>query len=171
LINFLYNLIPIAAVAPMLIFVGLIITAQAFNSNEKKYSVAVAISLIPHISNLLTTKLHSGFTALNQKITPELISAMKNQGIHWLGQTALSQGAIITGLFWGAIVSFIIDLKYIKAASFSIVAALLTLFGIIHSSNLGINFTQIFFGYLIMTILLLLAHKLKLERDSDISEF
>ena len=51
-IHFLYNLIPEAAVAPMLVFVGLVITAQAFAASPAKHSLAVAVAIIPHLSNI-----------------------------------------------------------------------------------------------------------------------
>jgi AGZA family xanthine/uracil permease-like MFS transporter len=83
----------------------------------------------------------------------------------------LSQGAIITGLLWGSILAMLIDLNFKKAATFSGAAALLTLIGVVHAPNLGLHFSTIFWGYLMMTALFVAAWLAKIEKDPEIGEF
>ena len=45
------------------------------------------------------------------------------QGAHYEGHLALSQGAILTGLIWGAIVASVIDGKFRNAGGFALAAA------------------------------------------------
>jgi len=92
------------------------------------------------------------------------MKAMKASGIHWQGQSALSQGSIIIGLLWGAITASLIDMKLKKAAIFSAAAAVLTFFGFIHSPKLGINTGNIFWGYALFVAIFLLAWKLNLKK-------
>ncbi len=172
-IHFLYNLIPEAAVAPMLVFVGLVITAQAFSASPAKHSLAVAVAIIPHMSNILSTKIRSAVSIANAELnvgSAEFAESCTQQGIAWIGQSALSQGAIITGLLWGSILAMLIDLDFKKAATFSGTAAFLTLIGIVHSPNLGLHFTTIFWGYLMMTALFVAAWLGKIEKDPEIGE-
>lgn len=172
-VDFLYKLIPEAAVAPMLVFVGLVITAQAFSASPAKHSLAVAVAIIPHMSNILSTKIRSAVSIANAEMnvgSMEFAEKATQQGIAWIGQSALSQGAIITGLLWGSILAMLIDLDFKKAATFSGTAALLTLFGIVHAPNLGLHFSTIFWGYVMMTALFVAAWLAKFEKDPEIGE-
>ena len=100
----------------------------------------------------------------------EFAEKAAQQGIAWVGQSALSQGAIITGLMWGAILANLTDLDFKKATAFSGTAAFLTLIGIIHAPNLGLHFSTIFWGYIMMTALFAAAWLGKLERDPEIGD-
>ena len=172
-VDFLYKLIPTAAVAPMLVFVGLVITAQAFSATPARHSLAVAAAIIPHMSNILSTKIRGAVMVANAEMnvaSAEFAEKAAQQGIAWVGQSALSQGAIITGLMWGAILANLTDLDFKKATAFSGTAAFLTLIGIIHAPNLGLHFSTIFWGYIMMTALFAAAWLGKLERDPEIGD-
>ena len=192
LVAFLHHLIPMAAVAPMLVFIGVVIAAQAFNVTPKRHAMAVAVAMVPHISDILVKKLGGMVRAIDrvhnqaegalaalaneptmlaQKATlsDKLIGdLLRNEYIHWAGQNALSQGAIVTGLLWGAIFAKMIDGKYHHSAYFALATGLLHLVGIIHRPALGLCPTSpLFYGYLIMAALFYLAHILKLEQDLE----
>ncbi|MCA9794178.1 MAG: hypothetical protein KC910_20360, partial [Candidatus Eremiobacteraeota bacterium] len=152
---YLYRLIPTAAVDPLLVFVGIVIVGQAFTHSPPRHAVAVAVALIPHIGNLLVTKMGVAFQVTGQQVTPELIETLHSQSVHWLGHSALAQGAIVSGLLWGAIVAFLIDGETRKSAAFCLGAAALTLIGILHAPKVGFNPSPIAGGYLIMAILLM----------------
>ena len=60
MLGFLANLIefmPLAALAPVLVFLALNITAQAFSAVPARHAIAVAISFFPSIARLLTIEL------------------------------------------------------------------------------------------------------------------
>jgi AGZA family xanthine/uracil permease-like MFS transporter len=179
LVAFLHDLIPIAAVAPMLVFIGLVITAQAFEASPRSHAMAVAMAMIPHVSNLLVTKMSSlgqtiaraaqvaGGVDLGSK---KYVAAMLTSGIHWVGQSALSQGSILTGLLWGAAVALMVDGAFSRAAGFTLAAFLMATVGLIHAAKLTVAITPIAWGYLIVTGVLLLLHFLRpgpLEGDGD----
>lgn len=163
LANFLYHLIPVACVAPMMVFVALVITAQAFSECEKKYAIAVSVALIPHISNIIVNQANSIWTGLNEIYkftdpsiipfsTSQAISTMLAKGVHYMGHNALAQGSIISGLLWGAIIAFCIDRKFKMAAAFTLAGAIFSLVGLIHAEKMGFNLTPIFWGYTITGI-------------------
>lgn len=183
---FLHHLIPEAAVAPILVFVGIIITSQAFTAVEPKYAIASAIAIVPHISDITVKKMTGAVSEISSylskslqitgdekiilslknlgsgAISEDIISLLKsNQGIHYLGHTALSQGAIISGMIWGAVTAFIVDGDFRKAALFSAGGALLSATGFIHSGRLGLNMTPVFWGYAVMTAVFLAAYIFK----------
>ena len=154
---FLQHLIPAAAVAPLLVFVGIVITSYAFQATPATHGVAVAFALVPHIADLLKKQLDGTLLEVLQQgsATPALMSRLaNNQGVYLQSYGLLSNGAIITGLLWGSILVFLIDRDLLKAMLFSLLAALLSLFGLIHADHIGFSLSPITIGYLVLTGLL-----------------
>ena len=158
-LSFLAGLIPIAAAAPVLVFVSVsLITNTAF-AVKPMHMAAVAFAILPHISEFLMVKWGSMMNALRSAGVeglpslgdPALTQALLQEGAHYEGHLALSQGAIISGLIWGAIVADVIDGRFRTAAGFSVAAAIMSSLGIIHSFTLQTpQFDGITIGYLII---------------------
>lgn len=144
LLAFLNNLIPVAAAAPVLVFVALSLITNTAHSIKTEHMAAVTIAMMPHVSNFLMVKWGSlmgalgasGVEGLPKLGDPALTAALLQQGAHFEGHLALSQGAILTGLIWGAIVASIIDGRFRNAGGFAFAAAVMSLVGIIHSASL-----------------------------------
>lgn len=181
LLAFLSNLIPIAAAAPILIFVAVSMISNTAASVKKSHMAAVAVAMIPHISAFLMVKWGSMMNALRDvgaQNMPNmgdsaLVSALLQQGAHYEGQLALSQGAIITGLVWGAIVASVIDGDFKNAGGFSLAAAVMSAVGIIHASSLHLpEFNGIVIGYFIVAAFLLIYPRIaKVEHmDGDAAD-
>ena len=98
------------------------------------------------------------------------VSAMQTQGAHVIGQNAMANGAIVSGMLWGAFAVFLVDKKIVSAAITSLVAAVLTGFGIIHDNSLhGFDFSNaIIWGYVILAVLLIIGSRLPLEQEEEI---
>ncbi len=121
----LYELIPAPAILPILIFIGLEISAQSFEATPKRHYPAVAIACVPALAALVviqTNKLVAAGAAPEGQLASELYSLR-----------LLASGFIITSLLWAGMTAALIDRKLIQAAAWCISAATLTLFGIIHS--------------------------------------
>ena len=159
LLAFLSNMIPVAAAAPILVFVSISLISNTAASVKPIHMAAVAVAMIPHVSSFLMTKWGSmmnalgdaGATNLPGLTDPSMVSAMLQQGAHVVGHQALAQGAILTGLIWGSIVASIIDGKFRNAGGFAIAAAVMSSIGIIHSAALHMpQLDGIVGGYFIM---------------------
>lgn len=160
LFAFLQHLIPAAGVAPLLVFVGIVMCQYAFQSSPA-YGAAIAIALVPHIADLLKKQLDGTLLEVLQQgsVTSELTSRLaQNQGVYFQSYALLSHGAIITGLLWGSMVACIIDADLRKAMFFSFIAFLLSLVGLIHAAQIGLSFSPITLGYLCLTVLFGLFH-------------
>jgi adenine/guanine/hypoxanthine permease len=164
LLAFLNDLIPIAAAAPVLVFVALSLITNTAHSVKTEHMAAVTIAMLPHISNFLLIQWgaligalgDTGVEALPELGDAGLTAALLQQGAHFEGHLLLSQGAIITGLVWGAIVASIIDGHARKAAAFALAAALMSSTGIIHAGTLQApELSGIVIGYLITAAFLL----------------
>ncbi len=173
-LSFFVDLLPEAAVAPILIFIGLEITAQAFEATPSRHARAVAIAFLPVIANLLFIEI-GNLLANAGKSAADLTgdAAATYQTILMLGN-----GFILSSLFWGAVTAHIIDRKLKTAALFLALAGLCSLFGIIHSPLAS---GEIFLpwriasrmpfhlccGYLLTALLLLLLNRGSLPPDAS----
>jgi AGZA family xanthine/uracil permease-like MFS transporter len=177
LLAFLSNMIPVAAAAPVLVFVAISLISNTAASVKPTHMAAVAIAMIPHVSSFLMTKWGSMTNALREtgvenlpNLTDQvMVDAMLQQGAHVIGHQALAQGAILTGLIWGAITASVIDGKFRTAGGFAIAATVMSAIGIIHSSALHMpEINGIVGGYLIMGLFLIIYPLLtEVEPTSD----
>ena len=159
LLSFLAGLIPIAAAAPVLVFVSVSLITNTAWAVKPTHMAAVSFAILPHISAFLMVKWGSLMNALRSSGVEglpalgddSLTAALLTEGAHFEGHLALSQGAIITGLIWGAIVADVIDGRFKAAGGFALAAALMSSVGIIHSYTLQLpQFDGITIGYLIV---------------------
>lgn len=111
LFSYFYQFIPRATVYPILVFVGLEITAQSFLATAKKHYPAVAIACIPALAKMAT-----------------LLGVSGNDTI-----TALANGFILTGIVWASGLAMAIDRRLLAAGGFYFSAAIMSLVGLMHS--------------------------------------
>jgi AGZA family xanthine/uracil permease-like MFS transporter len=97
---------------------------------------------------------------------PELTAALLQQGAHFGGHEALSQGAIITGLVWGAITASIIDGRFRNAAGFALAAAVMASVGVIHAASLQAPELNGLVGGYLITAAFLALYPLLAPRES-----
>ena len=122
---YLYQALPGPAILPILVFIGLEITAQSFHATPQRHYPAVAIACVPALAALVTIqsdKLLAAGAAPAAQLARELFSIR-----------LLSSGFIVTSLLWAGMVAALIDRRLLEAAGWTLVAAAFTLFGIIHS--------------------------------------
>lgn len=117
LFGYFYLLVPKATVYPILMFVGLEISAQSFLATPRRHYPAVAMACVPALAFLAMF-----FVGPETKVTPAIITT----GL-------LKNGFILTSVFWSSALAMVIDRRLSAAAIFYFAAALCTLFGIIHS--------------------------------------
>jgi len=150
LIGLMVKLIPESAVAPILIYIGLEITALAYQMSPARHNMAVSAAIIPSILYFGYIKLKSlyeplQFTINNLLSKPaEITPAVKDALAQIIPFTvareypylqALSQGFIITAMIWGSLTSFLIDNKIKSAVIVLLIAAAFSFFGFIHSAT------------------------------------
>jgi len=133
---YLYLWIPKPALYPILVFIGLEITAQSFLATPKRHYAAVALACVPALA----------FLAISQ--VDGVMGELVGRGVRFAnlsGETqdnlliirVLSAGFIVTSLLWSSTLAYVIDRRLGTAAVFLIVAALLSWLGVIHSPLSG----------------------------------
>jgi adenine/guanine/hypoxanthine permease len=129
--DWIFFIIPKAVIFPILIFVGLEITAQSFHATPVRHFPAVALACVPALAYL-------ALLALNQ-LMPELakpFAELRPATQHWIQTvTVLSGGGgfIITSLLWGTALAHMIDGRVRPLVLSLLLAAVFSWFGVIHS--------------------------------------
>ncbi len=159
--------VPLEATLGILLWIGLSITAQAFQETPRRHALAVSLGMIPALAAwallLIETTLRvsgSSLFAVADKFGNDLY-------IH--GVIALNQGFIFTSTILAAILAFMIDRRFDKAAAWCLAAAVLSYFGVIHAYRLTESGVQNHFGlnaapefaviYALSALLLWLLHR------------
>jgi AGZA family xanthine/uracil permease-like MFS transporter len=138
-------LIPIEAGMAIVLWIGIVITAQAFQASKPEHAPAVALGLFPAIAGwgvlILTQTLGAaGFVTHDLGLADRVIAspdAFMNSGLHLRGLIALSQGFMLTCVVWSAASAHLIDGEFNRAARFMLVGALLAFFGFIHAGAIS----------------------------------
>jgi AGZA family xanthine/uracil permease-like MFS transporter len=128
------TIIPLVALLPILLYIGMVITTQAFATTEKKHMPAVALSFIPLIAGFVTLQIKNAIATTGMPIDYQ---ALANTGIPLLGWERLGAGDILIGMLIATIAIFIIDKKYLVSAVYAVIAGLLAFFGFIHAPAIG----------------------------------
>ncbi len=128
-LSFFVDLLPEAAVAPILIFIGIEITAQAFESTPQLHYRALAITFIPVIAYLVAIQFGQMLAGLGKSVADlsgELLASYQATII-------LGNGFIVTALLWGAAFAHVLDHRPGRAAIYVAACGLCSLCGVIHS--------------------------------------
>jgi AGZA family xanthine/uracil permease-like MFS transporter len=127
----IYEFIPRAAIFPILVFVGLEITAQSFRATALRHYPAVALACVPALGYLALIFVDPLVRQLGfAKLDP-------SQQVQIQTLRVLAGGFILTSLLWASLLASLIDRRLRRAAAYAGVAALFSLFGIIHSPFAG----------------------------------
>jgi AGZA family xanthine/uracil permease-like MFS transporter len=156
LFGLLGTLLPLPAIVPILLYIGLLIGAQAFQETPKRHAVAVVFALIPNIASWASGLIDNALIAAGTTASQVGEAALTNAGLVYEGLKLLGGGAILAGLVLGAITAFIIDKKFVSAAVYCFIGAVLGFIGLIHAEQVGWDVGgQIALGYALAGIILL----------------
>jgi AGZA family xanthine/uracil permease-like MFS transporter len=153
-------LIPVVAISPILLYIGMLIGAQAFQETPHKHAPAVVLSLIPQVAAWGKLQIDNALGAAGTSAMAVGLDKLGQVGVLYHGLEILGGGAILVSLILAGIAACIIDHTYRKAAAFAAAGAVLTFFGFMHSEAIGIGRTPLVaFSYLIVALVLLWCAK------------
>uniref|UniRef100_UPI001C68E145 regulator n=1 Tax=Pseudonocardia pini TaxID=2758030 RepID=UPI001C68E145 len=169
LFSLLGALLPLPAIVPILLYIGLLIGAQAFQETPKRHAVAVVIAIIPNIASWATGLMNNALSAAGTTAAEVGEDALANAGLVYHGTALLGGGAILAGLVLGSITAFIIDKNFFAAAIYSAIGGVLGFIGLIHAESVGWNVGgQIALGYLFAAVVLaIFGLVMRGRQDSD----
>src|SRR6202008_412706 len=153
IISVLLALVPVVAISPILLYIGMLIGAQAFQTTPLKHAPAIVLALTPHLAAWaklqIDTMLASTMTAAAtvggmaadkaDAVKAAAIAALPQQGVIYHGLEVMGGGSILGGLILGAIGVFVIERDFTKASAFALAGAVMTFFGFMHGEAVGIG--------------------------------
>jgi adenine/guanine/hypoxanthine permease len=167
LMQFILSLIPLVALLPILVYIGLVITAQAFAVTEKRHMPAVALSFLPLIAGFTVLKINSAIGALGAVKDYAILEA---NGVPLLGWERLAGGDILVGMLISAIAIFVIDRQFLRAAAYSIITAVLSYFGFVHALEIKVGSApEVALGYVMMALVFFVMNYIKDKPEKEVS--
>jgi adenine/guanine/hypoxanthine permease len=153
IISVLLALVPVVAISPILLYIGMLIGAQAFQTTPIKHAPAIVLALTPHLAAWaklqIDTMLGSTINAAQSvgglaadkvaAVKTAAIASLPQQGVLYHGLEVMGGGSILAGLILGAIGVFVIERDFAKASAFALAGAVLTYFGFMHGEAVGIG--------------------------------
>jgi len=153
IISVMLALVPVVAISPILLYIGMLIGAQAFQTTPIKHAPAVVVALTPHLAAWaklqVDTMLGATVTAAQTvgglagdkvgEVKAAALASLPQQGVLYHGLEVMGGGSIIAGLILGAIAVFIIERDFVKASAFSLAGAVCTYFGFMHGEAVGVG--------------------------------
>lgn len=163
------SLIPVVAISPILLYIGMLIGSQAFQETPKKHAPAIILALMPHLAAWGKLQIDNVLGAAGTSAAQVGIDKLAQTGVLYHGLSVLGGGAILGGLMLGAIAVFVIERKFVKASIFALASAALTFFGFMHGEAIGIGQTPaVAFAYLAVAGILFGCAKLATTREASL---
>lgn len=166
-ITLVLNFIPLEVTLGILLWIGIIMTSQAYQEVPKSHALAVSLGLIPALAAwalmLIETTLRKAGLSLFEA-APRFGNELYIHGV-----ISLNQGFLLSSMILASILVFLIERQFLKAAAWTAAAAALSMLGLIHAYRLTPAGVQNAFGfweapgfalaYAASALLMLLAHR------------
>ena len=126
--------VPLEVALGILLWIGLVITAQAFQASPKPHALAVAAGLVPALAAWLLVQIQTTLQVAGATLASTVDRFAPD--LYVRGIIALSQGFIITSIIYAAVMACVIDRKFKRAGAWLLAAAVLSAVGFIHAYKL-----------------------------------
>ncbi|SEO92202.1 hypothetical protein [Trujillonella endophytica] len=156
LFGLLSALLPLPAIVPILLYIGLLIGAQAFQAVPRIHAAAVVIAILPNMASWAAGLIDNSLAAAGTSAAEVGSDALNGAGVVYDGLNTLGQGAVLAGLVLGAIVTFVIDKRFVAAAVAAGVGAALSFIGLVHAPEVAwAAAPEVALGYLLLGVVCL----------------
>jgi AGZA family xanthine/uracil permease-like MFS transporter len=145
------TLVPTDAGVAIVLWIGIVITAQAYQATPREHAPAVAIGLFPAVAAWGATAVAGAFIASGGATMESLLKSAGSEnvmlngfllhGMNLLG----SPGYMLTCMILAAVAATLIDRRFNAAAIWSLAAVGLTLVGLTHAYHLTGNVVSFIF--------------------------
>lgn len=171
--------VPIDAGMAIVLWIGIVITAQAFEAVPRLHAPAVVMGILPGVGAWGALMAKNGLRAAGmgtpeRPFTADLIEKFKMSDTWIHGAFALEQGFIFTAMFLAAATVHILERQFTKAAGWCAAAALMSTFGLMHTYQWTLGDTAVTelapawpwaLGYTTMAVLLVTARWTTVESE------
>jgi AGZA family xanthine/uracil permease-like MFS transporter len=157
IVSLMTSAIPVVAISPILLYIGMLIGSQAFQESPHKHAPAVIMAIVPSLAAWGKLQIDNslGSVAGIHQITSDMIASMAQTGVFYHGLSILGGGSILAGVVLGSITVYIVDREFMQAGAFAFAGAVLTFFGLMHGEAIGLNQTPfVTISYLVVGTIL-----------------
>jgi AGZA family xanthine/uracil permease-like MFS transporter len=128
-----------------------LIGAQAFQAVPRLHAAAVVAAIIPNLAAWGAGLIDNALAAAGTTAAELGEGPLTNAGLVYHGLHVLGQGAVLAGIVFGAIVTFILERQLFRAAVAAGAGAALSWIGLLHSEEVqwAAN-PQVALGYLLL---------------------
>ncbi len=160
IIALLSALIPVIAILPILLYIGMLIGSQAFQETPSRHAPAVILALLPNLAAWGKLQIDNALGAAGTSAAAVGFGKLAQVGVLYGGLEILGGGATLGGIILGAITVFIIERQFDRAAMFALAGAVFTFFGFIHNEAIGVmRSPEVSVSYLGVALTLFLCSK------------
>jgi len=171
IIGLMMAVVPAVALLPILLYIGMLIGAQAFQESPHKHAPAIVLAIVPTIASWGVTQINNALGAAGTNAGKVGMDVLANNGVLYEGLHILGSGATLCGIILGSICVFIIEAQHMKAAAFALAGAILTFFGLMHAESIGVMKTPgVAAAYLVVAVFLFLCAKKADVAAPDVGE-
>ncbi|MDX2021041.1 MAG: regulator [Deltaproteobacteria bacterium] len=143
IISLMVAVIPVVAISPILLYIGMLIGAQSFQETPKSHAPAIILALTPHLAAWGKLQIDNSLAAAGTNAATVGFDKLGQMGVLYEGLSVLGGGAILGGLILGAIGAFVVDRQFLKASAFAATGGALTFFGFMHGESIGFGQTPV----------------------------
>jgi AGZA family xanthine/uracil permease-like MFS transporter len=152
-VSTLIAIFPIQALVPILLFIGLVIGAQAFQSTPVRHAPAVVLAILPNLAAWAKSLVDNALNAAGSNAEDAGLTEAGTGDIYQ-GMALFGGGAVLAGLVLGSIATFVIDRQFVRAVVASLIGAALSFIGLIHGEKVEFNAAgALTLGYLVMALI------------------
>ncbi len=125
--------VPVDAGMAIVLYIGIVITAQAFQAVPRAHAPAVVVGLLPGLAAWGTLLAKQGLQVAGGGVSDEAIAKFQARDTYIDGAFALNEGFVVTSMILAAIAVAVIDRRFRAGAWWAVAAAALAAVGLIHS--------------------------------------
>ncbi|MEO1995406.1 MAG: NCS2 family permease [Planctomycetaceae bacterium] len=149
-VGIINSIVPIESGIAIVLWIGIVITAQAFQATPNRHAPAVAMGLFPAIAAWGTTVMMGAFIAsggktIQQLLTTDLSAQVGGFLIH--GMVVMERGYIFTCMILAAVSAFLIDRRFFAASAWSLAGGLFSIMGLTHAYQVSGNDVDYLFRF------------------------
>jgi len=174
MVSLVIRAIPLEAGIGILLWIGVVICAQAFQTTPARHAPAVAMGFFPSLAAWGTLMMENGLRAAGSSFYA-IESSQAGAPFALGGMLALNQGFLFTSMILAAMAVCLIEKEFLKAALWALVAAACSFVGIIHAytvtpegimPHLGVGSAWPFASsYVLFSVLFLAIHLGRLHQE------
>jgi AGZA family xanthine/uracil permease-like MFS transporter len=161
--------LPIPAIVPVLLFIGLVIGSQAYRVVPRAHYAAIVLAAVPSLAQWGQGLVDNALAAAGTSADKVGETALENAGVIYGGLLHLGEGSVLAGMVLGSIAVFIIDRRFYSAALACAIGGVLTIVGLIHGPKVHLfESPKIALGYALAGVVCLTYTRLGLPaREAD----